>query len=109
MAIPHAAPGQAIDIRPLGPAIAGARTAALFKTDQIEVMRLVLPAGKSVPSHKVAGEITIQCLEGKIEISAGGRSQVLCAGELLYLSGGVPHSLLAVKDASALVTIVLVG
>ena len=107
MAIPHAAPGQAIDIRPLGPAIAGARTAALFKTDQIEVMRLMLPVGKSVPSHKVAGEITIQCLEGKVEITAGGGSQVLCAGELLYLSGGVPHGLLAIEDASALVTIVL--
>ena len=107
MAIPHAFPGQPIDVRPLGPAIAGARTAALFKTGQIEVMRLVLPAGKSVPSHRVAGEITIQCLEGKVELTAGGRSQVLCAGELLYVSGGVPHSLLAIDDASALVTIVL--
>ena len=107
MAIPHASPGQPIDVRPLGPAIARARTAALFKTEQIEVMRLVLPAGKSVPSHKVAGEITIQCLEGKVELTAGGRSQLLCAGELLYLSGGVPHSLLAIGDASALVTIVL--
>ena len=107
MAIPHASPGQPIDIRPLGPAIAAARTVALFKTDQIEVMRLMLPVGKSVPSHKVAGEITIQCLEGKIDITAGGRSQVLCAGELVYLSGGVPHSLHAIEDASALVTIVL--
>ena len=107
MATPHAAPGDAVSVAPFGPALAGQRTVALFKSAQLEVMRLVLPAGKSLPPHKVPGEITVQCIEGAIDITAEGRSHVLRAGELLYLEGGTVHGVTALQDASALVTVVL--
>ena len=107
MAIPHAQSGQVISVRPLGPALTGERTTALFKTEDLEVMRLVLTAGKSLPPHKVAGEITIQCIEGRIDVNSEGNSRVLRAGQLLYLSGGVVHGVIALEDSSALVTIVL--
>ncbi len=107
MAIPHALSGQLIDVRAFGEEFSAARTTALFKTDEIEVMRLVLPAGKSMPAHKVVGEITVQCLEGKIEFAYVGGCTVLAAGQMLFLSGGVEHSLLGLEDASVLVTIVL--
>ena len=107
MAIPHAHSGQLIDVGAFGGHFATARTTALFKTNEIEVMRLVLPAGKSMPAHKVAGEITVQCLEGKIEFAYVDGSTLLSAGQMLYLSGGVEHSLLGLEDASVLVTIVL--
>lgn len=107
MAIPHAQPGQPVDVAPLGPDLRGHKTVALFKTEQLEVMRLVLPAGKSLPPHKVPGEITIQCIEGRLDIQAEGRSRQLLAGQLLYLRGGVVHGVVSVEDASALVTIVL--
>ena len=51
---------------------------ALFKTEELEVIRLVLAAGKSLPPHKVPGEITIQCLEGRI--GSGRGPPVLAAG-----------------------------
>ena len=107
MALPHVISGQPTDVQPLGSGLTNARTVALFKTEELEVIRVVLHAGRSFPSHKVPGEITIQCLEGKIEVTADGHSQRLDAGQLLYLSGGVPHSLFGIEDASALVTIVL--
>lgn len=107
MAISHANPGQPIDVRPLGPELANARTLALFKSGELEVIRLVLPAGKSVPPHKVPGEITIQCLEGQFEVTAEGHTRVLQAGQLLYVPGGIMYSLLGIKDASGLITIVL--
>ena len=107
MAIPHAHSGQLIDVGAFGERFATARTTALFKTNEIEVMRLMLPAGKSMPAHKVVGEITVHCLEGKIEFSYDGGSTLLAAGQMLYLSGGVEHSLLGIEDASVLVTIVL--
>ena len=107
MAIPHAQPGQPADVAPLGSALPSQKTIALFKTEQLEVIRLVLPTGKSLPPHKVAGEITIHCIEGRLEIQAEGRSQLLAAGQLLYLRGGVVHGVLSLEDASALVTIVL--
>lgn len=70
-------------------------------------MRLVLPVGKSMPPHKVVGEITLQCIEGRIDVTADGRSHVLLAGQLLYLSGNEEHGVTALEDASALLTIVL--
>lgn len=107
MAIAHAAPGQLVDVQPLGSQLCEARTFALFKTDELEVMRLIMPAGKTVPSHKVKGEITIHCLEGQIDLMAGGQTQRMKAGQLVWLEGSVDHALTAVQNASLLVTIVL--
>ncbi len=107
MAIAHALSGQPTDVSPLGTALAAGRTVALFKTHELEVIRLVLPAGKSMPEHKVAGAITVQCIEGKVDITCGDGSHLLSPGQLLYLPGGVPHGVVALEDASVLVTIVL--
>jgi quercetin dioxygenase-like cupin family protein len=105
MAIPHAAPGQVVSVRPLGEALALSVTTTLIKTERLEVIRLVLPAGKEIAEHQVAGEITVQCLEGEVEFRSGGESQALAAGELLYLRGNEPHALRGVLDSSVLVTI----
>ena len=107
MAIPHANSGEAIDVRPLGARLRSEKTVALFKSEHLELMRLVLPAGKSLPPHKVSGEITVQCIEGRIDVTAEGKSHVLHAGQLLYLSGNVLHGVVALEDASALVTVAL--
>ena len=109
MAIPHASPGEAIDVQPLGNRLLSEKIVALFKSEHLEVIRLVLAAGKSLPPHKVPGDITVLCLEGSIDVTAEGKSHVLGAGQLLYLTGGVTHGVVALEDASALVTIALVG
>lgn len=107
MAIPHASAGQTIDVQPLGERLAAAKTVALFKAQDLEVMRLVLLAGRSLPPHQVAGEITILCIEGVLDIALDGRSHVLGAGQLLFLAGGAVHGVTAIEDASALVSIAL--
>lgn len=107
MALPHALPGQAIDVRPLGAQLAQAQTTALFKSIDLEVIRLVLRAGQELPPHQVPGEITVQCVEGAIDVTTGNQSHVLRAGQLLYLAGGVVHGVVAQEDASAIVTIAL--
>jgi len=107
MALPHAQPGQAVDLRPLGPRLAETRTHALFKSQDLEVMRLVLRAGQSLPVHQVPGEITVQCLEGCVELTSDGQRHRLQTGELLFLPGGMPHDVRALVDSSALVTIAL--
>jgi quercetin dioxygenase-like cupin family protein len=108
MAISHASPGQVIDVSPLGEHLAESKTIALFKSSDIEVIRLVLLAGKSFPPHKVSGEVTIHCIEGAMSVSAGGVDSSLRAGQLIYLEANVLHSVNALENTSALVTIVLV-
>lgn len=107
MAIPHAKPGEVIDVRPLGEALARTITTTLVKTDRLEVIRLVVPAGKEIPSHQVAGEITVQCLEGKVAFTSGGTTRELAAGQMLYLGGHESHALRGLENASVLVTILL--
>lgn len=109
MALPHAQQGQPVDVRPLGDAIATAQSTALFKSDALEVMRLVFPAGHRMPAHKVPGEITIHCLEGAVQVALDkGPAVQLEAGHLLFVKGGVTHALTALQASSVLVTITLV-
>lgn len=107
MSIPHALSGQPVAVAPFGTSLAEQHSVALFKSEQLEVIRLVLAAGKSMPTHQVAGEITIQCLDGSLEIQVNGESTLLSAGQLMFLRGKVPHSVTAREPASALVTIAL--
>ncbi len=107
MALVHAASGQVLDANPLKARMASERTSALFKGRDLEVMRLILAAGKSLPPHKVPGEITIHCLEGSLEIELDASTVRLDAGRLLYLEGGAMHGVTARVDSSALVTLAL--
>ena len=108
MAIPHAKPGEVIDVGPLGSALAQAQTTTLVKTPTLEVIRLIIPAGKEIcHHHDLAGEIMVQCLEGQITVQIDGDTCVLEASQMLYLSGGQPHALCGLEDASVLLTILL--
>lgn len=107
MAIPHAKPGEVIDVRPLETRLKERVTTTLIKTNALEVLRLIIPAGTEIAPHQVPGEITVQCLEGQVVFDAGGTTRELAAGDLLFLDGGTSHALRAVKDSSVLVTILL--
>ena len=107
MAIPHASPGDVIDVRPLGPSLAGARSHALFKSDDLEVIRLVLKAGEGMAPHAVAGEITLQCIEGRIVFDCDAGERHLAPGELIHCAADEIHKLRALQDSSLLLTIAL--
>lgn len=107
MAIPHLSSGEVTSIHPLGEKLAQSPTTALFKDERLEVMRVVLPAGKHMPAHVVAGPITVQCIEGEVDFVADSTHTVMQAGDFLYLAGGISHALFAISDTSLLVTIVL--
>ena len=107
MGTPHAKSCEVIDVRPLGEALGYTVTRALVKTDSLEVIRVVLAAGRVMPEHRVAGEVTVLCLEGRVAFTAGGVTYDLAAGQMIYLAGGEPHALRSVEDASLLVTILL--
>lgn len=107
MAIPHAAPNEIIDVRPLGREIREQDSQLLIRTEHLEVFRYALPAGKSIQEHTAAGVMIVQCIEGAVAFTALGRTQTLSAGDMLYLADKAPHSLAALADSSLLVTILL--
>lgn len=107
MALPHAQSGQVVSVRPLGEQLPDATTSAILKAGQLEVMRVVLPAGKSMKEHQTSGEATVQCLEGMVEFVSGGRTQHLHAGDFVHLAPRAVHALKAVQPASLLLTLCL--
>jgi quercetin dioxygenase-like cupin family protein len=107
MSVQHAQSSEVIDVRPFGETFDRARTTTLVKSNSIELIRLVAPAGKSIGEHQVNGEITLQCIEGKVEFNAGSVTREIIGGQLIYLAGNQVHSLRAVEDSSLLLTILL--
>ncbi len=107
MSQPHAQPAQVVQVAPLGAQLASAVTTALYKAQQLEVVRVVLPAGKALNEHTAPGEITLYCLEGLVWFQCGGAPQAMRAGSFVHLAAGAPHSLRAEEDASLLLTLCL--
>lgn len=107
MSIPHAQPGEVVNVKPLGPSLPATATRTLLKGNAVELVRLVIPSGKDLPTHKAKGEIVVQCLEGQVAFTALGKSQTLDAGQLLFLPAQEPHSAKGITDASLLLTILL--
>ncbi len=67
----------------------------------------MVPAGKEIDEHQAKGEIVVQCLEGRVAVTAFGKTQDLEAGQLLYLPTGEPHKLKGIENASLLLTVLL--
>lgn len=108
MALPHATSGQVVRIgREAGESLSQFTSIALAKTEQMELIRMTVPAGRALAEHAVRGQVTLQCLEGEVAFDAHGRTAILRAGEMLYLEGGAPHALRANADSLLLLTILL--
>jgi quercetin dioxygenase-like cupin family protein len=95
--------------RQAGESLSQFTSIALAKSEQLELIRMTVPAGRALPEHAVRGQITLQCLEGEVAFDAHGRTTILRGGELLQLEGGAPHALRANADSLLLLTIVLAG
>lgn len=107
MAQAHASSGDIVDLGPLGAAMAEHVTTAIIKSAQLELVHIVLPAGKAIREHRVSGEITLQCIEGSIEFTTPATIRRLAPGQLIHLAAGEPHALVALADSTALLTICL--
>lgn len=105
MALRHAKPGEIVDLRPMGPEIKNAKSKAIIKADQFEAIRLIVHAGAEIPQHQVSGDITLHCLEGRVELRLETSAIVLETDQWVYLDGGTPHSVEAIEDSSLLLTI----
>ena len=107
MAIPHVQPGELVSVRPFGAALAERITRTLVKTDDLEIIRLVLAPEKEIVTHSAPGPLVVQCLEGRATFTTMGKNIELVPGDLLHLPAGEPHAVTANQAASLLLTILL--
>ncbi|HYW58789.1 MAG TPA: cupin domain-containing protein [Polaromonas sp.] len=107
MALIHAQPLDVIDIKPLAHQLGDVKTHSLLKTEKLQLMRVVLAAGQTMPEHHVSGDITVQCLEGEVFVTTPGRRVCLGGGEVVVVPANAPHGLEAKTATSLLVTVLL--
>ncbi len=105
MSLHHARAGEIVDLSPLGSALKSAKTSAIVKSERFEAIRMVVRAGEAIAPHKVAGNITLHCLEGRVRLSLERSVLELGVGEWVYLDRGEMHSVEGMEDASLLLTI----
>ncbi len=105
MALTHVLAGQLAHAGPLGAALAHARTATIVRTGDLQIFRLVLRAGTELAEHAVPGAMVFQCVEGELTFRTPGSELTMRAGDLTHLGASAPHSVHAITDTSALVTV----
>ena len=106
MSIPHAFPGIATDLQPEDEILSEAETFALVKTDEFEAVRMAACKGyEACHDHHVPGPITVQCIQGRIALTADGETHLLKTGQWTFLPGGVSHTIKGVDDSLVLLTV----
>ncbi len=105
MATHHASPGEIVDLYTWAHDVPHEHSKAIVKTDDMEIARLVIQAGKEFPNHKVSGSIVVHCVKGQIEITLPDATQALKSNQLMYLMPNEPHTVKAVVDSVVLLTI----
>jgi len=106
MATLHADPGEVVDLATWARDMPEERSKTIVKLPQMQLARIVLPAGEPWRSHQVAGPVVIHCLSGRVTCRIMGRRVTLDAGQLVFLTGDEAHDLSAETDARVLLTIV---
>ena len=68
-------------------------------------MLTAIKANTTIHEHHAAGRISVQTVEGRIRMHAGGKEFDLPAGRLLVLDRAMPHDVVAIEDSAFLLTI----
>jgi quercetin dioxygenase-like cupin family protein len=89
---------------PLGPGIPQATSATLLETNQLQLIRLVVPAGLEIPPHCASTEVIVHVIEGRVRLSHDGHEAEMQPGDMLFLCPQELHSLRGIEDATVLVT-----
>ena len=102
MALIHAKPGEVVHLG--ARATEPEKTSALVKTDRFETVWLVVPAGTTIPTHRVGGFVTLYCVEGHARIGLDSEID-LRPRDWVYLDRDAPHAVQGVADSVLLLTI----
>lgn len=79
----------------------------ILSNDSGRIIILVVPEGHEVASHSVNADVMVQVLEGEMRFTLEGREYAMHGGDAIRMSPGQRHSLYAVTDFKAVVTLLL--
>jgi quercetin dioxygenase-like cupin family protein len=77
----------------------------LIKDGSLRVTVVGIRADHGMHEHRATGPVTIQVLEGAVEVNVEGKQWPLRVGELLALDGGVTHAVASAHGGVFLLTV----
>ena len=85
--------------------IAGHRQLALVRRGSVSLILFAFEAEGFLKEHQAEGEVTIQVLAGRLEVTVAGEVLSIGAGQLVSLASGQSHSVRALETSDMLLTI----
>jgi quercetin dioxygenase-like cupin family protein len=76
----------------------------LFKTDNLTSVLVCMHTGSRIGENSIDGTVTIQIVEGEVELTADEEVITLHTGQMVMLHHDVKHSLLATEETVMLLT-----
>lgn len=86
-------------------AASGRSATTLVKEGPLRIEAVSLAKGGRLRAHAVAGAVSIQVLRGRVQVDTPNDDHELAAGALVAFAPGVRHDVLALRDATLLITI----
>ena len=71
----------------------------ILETDFTKEIRILMKKGQEMKEHQTPYPIVVELLSGEIIFGVEGQNYEVKKGDLLTLSGGVPHNLIAKKES----------
>ena len=71
----------------------------IFETSFSKEIRITMAKGQEMKEHQTPYPIVVELLSGEIIFGVEGQNYEVKKGDLLTLSGGVPHNLIAKKES----------
>ena len=90
-------------------AIDGHRQIAIDREGPLTMVAFHFQAGATLPNHLVEGAVTLQVLEGRLEVSTPEHEFYIDGGQILALDPGVPHDVKARRESKMMMTVFLAG
>jgi quercetin dioxygenase-like cupin family protein len=78
---------------------------SLVKGDGINVALMMLKKGAKLQQHHTRAPITVQVIEGRINLIAKGKTQLATAGMIVALDRAIEHSVEAVEESALVLTV----
>jgi quercetin dioxygenase-like cupin family protein len=76
----------------------------LFKTDNLTSVLICMHTGSRIGENSIDGTVTIQVVEGEVELTADEEVVTLHTGQMVMLHHEVTHSILATEETVMLLT-----
>jgi quercetin dioxygenase-like cupin family protein len=84
---------------------AGHYAKTLFKKDDFRTVLIAMEPKAIMKEHHADGTLSLQVLNGQIQVRVNGKSQDMSEGNLLTLSAAIRHEVEAVTHSAFLLTI----